>query len=115
MQQPIVLTKHDRFVKKTGLSDIEIRGMKDYLNDFISEYVYGDDTDVDISCDMHFGLAFSNDQLNCCDETPLPFAPEDFSELEDVPVSHFFLTENHIIIAVFFVGENEDEVYVRMN
>ena len=115
MQQPIIVEPKEAFKKKEGLSDIEIRGIISYINEYIEDY-YGYDPDMEdtMPADMenYFQIAYSDSQLNCCGEAPLPGAPD---ELENVPVSHFYLTPNHCLMAVFFVGDEEKEVLVRIN
>lgn len=116
MQKPIIVTNKDMFTKKTGLSQIEIMGMRHYLDEYLKDAYEDFAIEQPISADNYFQTAYSDSQLNCCGEATLPGAPEGAPEyLPDVPVSHFFLTENHVLIAVFFVGDDEDEVFVRMN
>lgn len=112
MQEPIIVENKEVFKKKTGLSDTELRGMKSYLDEYLLEYYYDGDPDEKIDADMFFQTAYSDSMLNCCGEATLPNAPDG---LEDVPVSHFYLTEGHSLMAVFYVGDDEDEVIVRMN
>lgn len=107
--QPIIVEPKELFKKKEGLSDIEIRGMYSLLDEILDEYLGEEDRP---SVDHYFQLAYSDSQLNCCGEDFLPWAPEG---LEEVPVSHFYLTENHLLMAVFFVGDEEKEVLVRIN
>ncbi|MMZ47373.1 hypothetical protein D1872_90170 [compost metagenome] len=107
MQTPIIVNNKEAFIQKGRLSDIELYGMKAYLDDYLEEQ-FGCKQDAD----EYYGMAYSGGLLNCCDEATLPGAPEG---LEETPVSHFFLTENHCLIAVFYVGDEETEVFVRMN
>ena len=107
MQEPIIVNAgKDIFTKKEGLSQIEIMGMTHYLDSYLSEH------DYESRADEFFQTAYANNQLNCCGDAPLPGAP---AELVEIPVSHFYLTPNHCLMAVFFVGDEEKEVLVRIN
>jgi hypothetical protein len=90
---------------KKNLSDFEIRGIKEYLNDYGQEYL-----DLD-SYVNHLGLAYTsssgNGVLNVCNG-------EFTIGLDDWQVSHFVLTESDLLIAVCF-DTDENECLIRLN
>ena len=112
MQEPIIVNAgKDIFAKKEGLSQIEIMGMHYYLNEYLTESYMWDEGRTP-TASHYFDIAYADNQLNCCGDAPLPGAP---AELVEIPVSHFYLTPNHCLMAVFFVGDEEKEVLVRIN
>lgn len=121
MQQPIIISDHKNkpwAQPKEKMTDIEIRGVLSYLDDLIADaYEDAGISQADYpslqypTAENFFQTAYVDGTLTCTGYEALPAAPEG---LEAEHVSYFYLTENHNIIAVFYVGEAEDEVLVLL-
>lgn len=114
MENPIVV--NFKYEAKKDWSDFELRGVKSWLSDYLCDQ-WGED---ELDADKYFGFVYNTvrggaayGMLNCAsDDCILPGAPE---VVMDTPVSHFLLTTNDLLLAVFYVGYSEKEVVVRMN